>query len=67
MENGLPENIEDLRAEVEFYTQLKTMCDAIRTGPREELSPVAAKESLRCKERLHKLGLKLARLEKKAE
>lgn len=65
MENGLPESIEDVRAELEFYSQIETLCDAVRTGPRIDLCSTASNELIRVRERLHKLNLKLTRLEAK--
>lgn len=64
MENGLPDTVEEIRAEIEFYTHLESTCEAVRTGKQVTLSGVAARESLRAKERLHKLNIKLKRLVK---
>lgn len=64
MENGLPDTVEEIEAEIAFYTYLKSTCEAIRKGEEIRQSGVAARESLRCDELLHKLNRKLARLKK---
>lgn len=65
MDNGLPESVGELEAWREFYNLIEKECDILRTGPRVELSPVAAYELKRVREVLHKIDMKLARLAKK--
>lgn len=65
MENGLPNTIPELKAEIKFYELMQTNADMIRIGPRAELSPCAARELKRIEEVLEKRREKLKRLERK--
>lgn len=67
MDNGLPESGGELRAWRKFYENIENQCEILRVGPEVELSPVASYELQRVRERLHKIHLKLARLEKKGQ
>lgn len=67
MDNGLPESGGELRAWRKFYEKLENECEMLRVGPNVEFSPVASYEITRVREILHKITLKLARLEKKGK
>lgn len=66
MRNGLPETIEELDVEIEFYEHLETECNAVRTGARPELSPIACFELKRVTGLLEKLRDKKKRLLREA-
>lgn len=61
MQNGLPDNAEKTQAEIEFFTHIRTVADAVRTGERVDLSEVAIQEIRRCDERLALLKRQLKR------
>lgn len=65
MDNGLPGNIEELRAQVEFYEYIETQCELLRTGPRIELTPIACKELKRVRDMLAAMREKIDKLKER--
>lgn len=63
----LPKTAGETQAEIELYTHIKTVCDAVRVSDRIDFCEVAVREIKRCDARLASLKKHMKRFSRRSQ